>query len=481
MDSILNTIGGRQIAPHSEKWLPNIEPATGQPYGKLPESDVTDVDAAVQAASAARDAWAELGGQERGAHLHALADAVEARSEELARLESIDNGKPIALARTIDIPRAVQNLRFFADAAHTDRSEILRTGEQAINTVIRQPVGIAGVISPWNLPLYLLTWKIAPALAAGNPVVAKPSELTPATAARLGEISIECGLPPGVLNIVHGSGGIAGEAIVAHPDVSAISFTGGTETGARISATAAPHFKKVSLELGGKNPNIIFDDADLDAALAGSIRSSFANQGQICLCGSRVLVHASRYEAFVDSLVDQASKLRIGDPLDDKTQQGALVSAAHRDKIMASVEHARDEGGEVLCGGGVPDDLPDRCQDGFYYRPTVIAGLPMDAATNQQEIFGPVVTVSMFEDDDEVIEMANATRYGLSASIWTRDAVRARRVAECIEAGTVWVNCWLLRDLRVPFGGVKHSGVGREGGEEAMRFFTEPKTICEVP
>jgi aminomuconate-semialdehyde/2-hydroxymuconate-6-semialdehyde dehydrogenase len=480
MESVRNTIDGAMVDSIGGHWLENIEPATGAVCGRIAASDALDVQAAVDAAERAFVDWSTRPAAERGALLHRLADAIEAEIESLARMESIDNGKPIGLARSVDIPRAVTNLRFFAEAGMGDRTEIVLTEGTAVNTVLRQPVGVVGLISPWNLPLYLLTWKIAPALIMGNTCVAKPSELTPVTAARLGELAIAVGFPPGVLNIVHGTGSAAGEAIVTHPRIRAVSFTGGTETGARIAAAAAPHFKKVSLELGGKNPNIIFEDADLDVALPTSLRSSFTNQGQICLCGSRILAHDSVYERVVESIVEGAVALRIGDPLEETTQQGALVSQAHRDKVAACVEHARTEGGEVLCGGGVPRDLPGRCRGGFFYEPTVITGLPMSAVTNTREIFGPVVTITPFASQEEAIELANATDYGLSASIWTSDADRGRAVAAAIEAGTVWVNCWMLRDLRVPFGGVKRSGVGREGGEEGMRFFTEPKTICEA-
>ena len=478
MNDVLHTIDGRQVPAVSGRWLDNIEPATGQVYGRLAAGDAADVDAAVQAAEAAQADWAACGPEKRSACLHRLADAVESELDAMARMETVDNGKPIGLSSSMDIPRAVTNLRFFAEAALANRTEEYVTGDVAVNSVVRDPIGVVGLISPWNLPLYLFTWKIAPALAAGNAVVAKPSELTPVTAARLGELSVAAGMPPGVLNIVHGTGPSVGEAMVAHPRIKAISFTGGTSTGARIATTAAPHFKKLSLELGGKNPNIIFDDADLEAALATSLRSSFANQGQICLCGSRILVHREVQERVIESLVEGARGLRLGDPLDPETQQGALVSADHRDKVAACVDRARAEGGTVRCGGRMPASLPDRCAAGYFYEPTVITGLPIDAVTNMEEIFGPVVTITPFEDEDEAVAMANATDYGLSASVWTTDDARMARVSRRIEAGTVWGNCWLLRDLRVPFGGVKHSGVGREGGEEAMRFFTEPKTIC---
>ncbi|MAB83625.1 MAG: 2-hydroxymuconic semialdehyde dehydrogenase [Phycisphaerae bacterium] len=478
MQDVLNTINGRQVPPAADRWIENIEPATGLKLCRVPDSDAVDVQRAYESAVDAFPGWSGLDGAARGRHLHRLADAVEAELEQLARLESMDNGKPIGLSRSVDIPRAVENLRFFADAAATDRTEVFQTGDRARNLVHRDPIGVVGLISPWNLPLYLFTWKVAPALAAGNTVVAKPSELTPVTAARLGELATKSGLPPGVLNIVHGGGANAGEAIVRHEGIPAISFTGGTATGARISSQAGPLFKKLSLELGGKNPNILFDDADLESALATSLRSSFANQGQICLCGSRILVHDSIHDRVVQAIADGARGLRIGDPLDEHTQQGSLVSADHRDKVHACVERARADGGQVLCGGRFATGLPARCEGGFFYEPTVITGLGMEAEANREEIFGPVVTITSFETEEQAVAMANATNYGLSATIWTSSDDRANRIADQIDAGTVWINCWLLRDLRVPFGGVKHSGVGREGGEEAMHFFTEAKTVC---
>ncbi|HEX7708170.1 MAG TPA: aldehyde dehydrogenase, partial [Thermoanaerobaculia bacterium] len=392
--------------------------------------------------------------------------------DELARLESLDNGKPVSLAKRMDIPRAVANFRFFATAILHDSTEAHATDGIALNYTLRQPLGVAGLISPWNLPLYLLSWKIAPAIASGSCCVAKPSELTPLTAHRLAELSLEAGLPPGVLNIVHGYGAKAGAAICEHPDVPMISFTGGTVTGARVAAAAAPLFKKLSLELGGKNPNLVFADADLDDAIATSIRSSFANQGEICLCGSRIFVERSIYDEFVERFVVATKKLRVGDPADDATDVGALISEAHLEKVAGYLALAREEGGTIVTGGNRLD------RAGFYLEPAVITGLDCNCRTLQEEIFGPVVTITPFDNDEEAIAFANSTRYGLSASVWTQNLQRAHRIAAALDAGTVWINCWLLRDLRVPFGGAKESGVGREGGFESLRFFTEAKNIC---
>jgi aminomuconate-semialdehyde/2-hydroxymuconate-6-semialdehyde dehydrogenase len=379
----------------------------------------------------------------------------------------------------VDIPRAALNLRFFATAILHGRGDAHFTDEQALNYTRRDPLGVVGLISPWNLPLYLLTWKIGPAIAVGNTAVAKPSEVTPMTAYLLAELCVEAGLPPGVLNLVHGRGPSAGGPLVEHPDVKAISFTGGTVTGKAIASVCAPKLRKLSLELGGKNPNLVFADADLDVAVKESVRAGFANQGEICLCGSRLFVERTVHDDFVERFVERTKKLRVGDPLDDTTQQGALVSAAHLEKVMSYVELAGTEGGTIACGGGRPAGLPERCRDGFFLEPTVITGLGHGCRTNREEIFGPVVSIIPFDDEDHAVAMANDTDYGLSASVWTRDVHRAHRVARRIEAGTVWVNCWLVRDLRVPFGGMKQSGFGaREGGDEAMRFFTEPKNVC---
>lgn len=481
---INNLIDGELVAAASGATIETIEPASGCPWGTLPASGAADVDRAVDAAERAASAWCNASPADRCAVLCRLADLIDRDLERLAEIESTDNGKPVSLARAVDIPRSAINLRFFATRILHGSSEVHQTpaggvlGARALNYTLRQPIGVVGCISPWNLPLYLFTWKIAPALAAGNTVVAKPSEVTPATAFELSRLAIEAGMPPGVLNIVHGLGPDAGQAIVEHPRIKAVSFTGGTATGQRIAATAAPMFKKLSLELGGKNPTIVFADADFDEAISTSVRAGFANQGQICLCGSRIYVERAIVDRFVEHYVDRAGALRVGDPRDTTTQVGAVVSESHRDKIEAAIAVATDEGGVIRTGGKRPKGLPSRCEGGYFVEPTVITGLGIDCRTNQEEIFGPVVTIAPFDTEDEAIALANGTSYGLSASVWTTNLTRAHRVAERIDAGTVWINCWLIRDLRVPFGGVKDSGVGREGGDEALRFFTEPKNVC---
>jgi aminomuconate-semialdehyde/2-hydroxymuconate-6-semialdehyde dehydrogenase len=469
---LANFIGGRFVAPQSGAYLDDVNPATEEVIAEVPDSDAHDVDEAVRAARAAFPAWSKTPAEQRSRALLKLADLIEHDLEKLARLESEDNGKTIALARRLDIPRAVANFRFFGTAILHQSSEAHVTDATALNYTLRQPLGVAGLISPWNLPLYLLSWKIAPAIASGNACVAKPSELTPLTANHLAELSVEAGIPPGVINIVHGVGAKAGAALVAHPDVPMISFTGGTVTGAKVAASAAPMFKKLSLELGGKNPNLVFADADLDDAVATSIRSSFWNQGEICLCGSRIFVERAAYDTFVERFVAATKELRIGDPADDKTDVGALVSAAHRDKVLGYIELAKREGGTIVAGGNRVDGK------GFFVEPTVITGLGCDCRVLQEEIFGPVVTITPFDDEAEALQFANSTRYGLSSTVWTRDLARAHRVAAAIDSGTVWINCWLLRDLRVPFGGAKESGVGREGGFESLNFFTEAKNVC---
>ena len=475
---LANLIDGRLQPARAGRQIDVFEPACGAVFAHCPDSDRDDIDSAVAAARRAFPGWAATPAEERARLLNRLADLVERDIDALARLESRDCGKPVKLARNLDIPRAVSNLRFFAAAITQWAGESHAMGERALNYTLRQPLGVVACISPWNLPLYLFTWKIAPALAVGNAVVAKPSEITPCTAARLGELAIEAGLPPGVLNIVHGSGARAGHALVEHADVKAISFTGSTKTGAAIAATVAPEFKKLSLEMGGKNPAIVFADADLsDANLDTIVRSGFANQGEICLCGSRLLIERPIYAAFTQRYLERVRALRIGDPEDAASDLGALVSRAHFDKVTACIERARSEGGHVLCGGEAVK-VEGRCVDGWFVAPTVIEGLSNDSATNQEEIFGPVVTLIPFDDDADALAIANGTRYGLAASLWTSNVERAHLVAARLEFGIVWINCWLLRDLRTPFGGVKQSGIGREGGVEALRFFTEAKNIC---
>lgn len=463
------------------------EPATARVYARVPDADESTVDRAVTAAQRAFPAWARTPATERSRLLLSLADRIDANLDRLANAESKDTGKPVSLARSVDIPRSSANLRFFATAILHTKSDFHDSGAggtpggvPAINYTKRAPRGVAACISPWNLPLYLLTWKIAPALATGNTVVAKPSEVTPATASILAQLALDAGFPAGVLNIVHGSGARTGSALVEHPAVHAVTFTGSTAVGAQIAQICARTCKRVSLELGGKNPFLIFDDADLDHALPACARAAFANQGQICLCGSRVLAHQSVYERTIEALTSHARALTPSDPADPDTTFGSLVSAQHLDKVAGFVDRARELGGLIHAGGERPgpDSLPQRCALGYFYLPTVISNLPNTCDVIQEEIFGPVVTVQPFKNEAEAVRLANSTRYGLAASIWTESLSRAHRVANAIDSGIVWVNCWMVRDLRTPFGGAKASGVGREGGDEALRFFTEPKNVC---
>lgn len=474
---ILNYIGGVLTAPVNNKFLDNTNPATGEVYGQIPASTEADVEQAVVAAEAAFPAWSETSSEHRFRILNRIAGLIEENLEAFALAETNDNGKPLSLSKRVDVPRASENFRFFATGLMHFASESHSMGSQAINYTLRKPVGVVGCISPWNLPLYLFTWKIAPALAAGNCVVAKPSEVTPMTAYLLSKVCMEAGLPAGVLNIVHGDGPDCGSAIVKHPRIKAISFTGSTRAGREIAATAAPMFKKISLELGGKNPNIIFADCDWEKMMRTTLQSSFANQGQICLCGSRILVEESIYEKFKAEFVQKAAALKPGDPLEESSRQGAVVSKLHFDKVMGCIDLARQEGGTVLLGGN-PVRPAGRCSNGYFIEPTIIEGLGSGCRTNMEEIFGPVVTLQSFRSEEEALQLANASDYGLAATIWTQDLSRAHRVAAMVHSGIIWVNCWLLRDLRTPFGGFKQSGVGREGGWEALRFFTEPKNVC---
>ena len=477
MQTIRNYINGEFIEPIGKTYIDNYNPATGKVYSLIPDSDQRDVESATEAALTAFPAWSNTPKDERSRILSKIANLITNNLERLAIAESVDNGKPVALAKLIDIPRAASNFHFYATGILHYASESYGMENTAINYTLRSPVGVAGCISPWNLPLYLFTWKIAPALASGNCVVAKPSEITPMTAFLLSELCIEAGLPKGVLNIVHGYGHKVGAAIAAHPKIPLISFTGGTKTGAEIARVAAPMFKKLSLELGGKNPNIIFADCDYENALKTTLNSSFSNQGQICLCGSRIFIEKSIYEKFKKDFVERVIKMKVGDPANPESRLGAVVSKSHMEKVLSYVELAKQEGGTILCGG-IQVKQEGEFAGGYYIAPAVIEGLSYDCRTNQEEIFGPVVTIMPFETEDEVMMYANSTQYGLASILWTENLTRAHRIANNLHTGIVWINCWLLRDLRTPFGGVKSSGVGREGGFDAFDFFTEPKNIC---
>ena len=477
MEKIQNYINGDLIPPQSGNYINNISPATGEVYSLIPDSDANDIEMAVIAAKDAFKTWGKLSKKERYDHIMHLADVIEEHFDVLVKAESRDNGKPEWLAQSVDIPRASENLKFFATASLHFNSEIHEMDGKAINYTLRQPIGVAGCISPWNLPLYLLTWKIAPALTAGNTVVAKPSEMTPMTAYLFSQICQKANFPKGVINIVHGYGNKVGDALSRHPDVPIVSFTGGTATGEKIAAAAAPMFKKLSLELGGKNPNIVFEDADFDKAVTIAVKAAFSNQGQICLCGSRLFVHESIYSDFKCAVIEETKNLKVGDPKDKNSNLGAVISEEHMNKILSCIEKAKLEGGEILIGGKRLI-LKGKLKNGYYIEPTIIDGLSVDCQTNQEEIFGPVVSMIPFKTEEEVIEMANSTKYGLSASIFSRDISRAHRVAAAIDSGVVWVNTWMLRDLRIPFGGMKSSGVGREGGFKSLQFFTEPKNVC---
>lgn len=472
-----NYIGGHFIGPLSGQFISNINPATGGEYGQVPDSNTKDIDLAVAAAAKAFPQWSVTPTEKRFAILNRIADLIDTHLDELALAETNDNGKPLWLSKSMDIPRASSNFRFFATAIMHFANESHAMEDRGFNYTLRQPIGIVGCISPWNLPLYLFTWKIAPALAAGNCVIAKPSEVTPVTAFLLGKICKEAGLPDGVLNIVHGTGPHCGEAIVAHPSIKAISFTGSTRAGERIAGIAAPMFKKLSLELGGKNPTVIFADCDWDKMMETTVRSAFSNQGQICLCGSRILIEASIYDKFKTEFVTRVKELQVGDPLEEMNRQGALVSQLHFDKVMGCIDTAVKEGGTILCGGNAVNP-GGRCANGYFIEPTVIEGLGPGCQTNREEIFGPVVTLQSFNTEEDALQLANDSHYGLAASIWTSNISKANRVGAQVECGIIWVNCWLVRDLRTPFGGMKDSGVGREGGWDALRFFTETKNIC---
>ena len=476
MKELLNYIAGEWQKPISDMWLDNAEPATGKVYSRLPDSTNEDVDMAVEAAKKAFPMWSSKSVEERSRILLAIALEMKSSFDALAEAESRDQGKPLQLSKVMDIPRAIQNIEFFATEILHFASES-HAAKGVVNYTVHSPIGIVGCISPWNLPLYLFTWKIAPALAMGNCVIAKPSELTPLTATMFAELCMKAGLPPGVLNIVHGSGKQTGAAIVDHPEIKAISFTGGTVTGEHIASVAAPTFKKLSLELGGKNPSIIFADCDFEEAVHQAVRSAFTNQGEICLCGSRILIEDSIYDQFRDAFVNKVKQLTVGDPFEDGINVGALVSKSHWEKVLSYIQLAKEEGGTILCGGTTVSPK-GRCEQGWFIEPTVIEGLDNACRTNQEEIFGPVVTLQRFSSEEEAIALANGTRYGLAANVWTQHLAKAHRMAHALDFGIVWINCWLLRDLRTPFGGMKDSGVGREGGFEVLRFFSETKNVC---
>ena len=477
MQKIKNYINGELVLPYSNTYIDNYNPSTGKVYSLIPDSDQKDVNDAVEAAKKAFPEWSAKSKEKRSELLIRISDLIIKNLDRLAEAESVDNGKPLWLSKQVDIPRAASNFHFYATAILHYASEAHAMEEVAINYTLRTPLGVAGCISPWNLPLYLFSWKIAPALAAGNCVVAKPSEITPMTAYLLSELCIEAGLPKGVLNIVHGYGHKVGAAITAHPAVPLISFTGGTQTGAEIARIAAPMFKKLSLELGGKNPNIIFEDCNFEKALHTTLQSSFANQDQICLCGSRIFVQRSIYKKFRDAFLDKVKTMKVGNPMEETSKLGAIVSKSHMEKILSYITLAREEGGQVIAGGERVI-LEGECKEGWFIQPTVIEGLPFNCRTNQEEIFGPVTTIMPFDTEEEVLIWANSTQYGLASILWTENLTLAHRMANKLNSGIVWINCWLLRDLRIPFGGVKNSGVGREGGFEALHFFTEPKNVC---
>ena len=477
MEKIKNYINGELVEPSSGKYIDNYNPASGKVYSLIPDSNENDINTAVLAAKNAFQSWSKTSKKYRSDLLMRLASRIEDYSEELIIAESRDNGKPEFLARLVDIPRASENFRFFATAILHFSSELHDMDGKALNYTLREPIGVAACISPWNLPLYLLTWKIAPALAAGNTVVAKPSEVTPMSAYILSKICAEIDFPPGVLNIVHGLGSKIGDSLTGHEDTPIVSFTGGTQTGRHIAGIASPMFKKISLELGGKNPNIVFADANFDKAVSMAVKAGFSNQGQICLCGSRLFIEDGIYEKFKEALIEKVSKLKVGDPQDNDVDLGAVVSKEHMNKVLSKITLAKKLGGNILIGGNrklIEGDL----SNGYYIEPTVIENLSFDCEVNQEEIFGPVLTLIPFKGEEEVISMANSTKYGLSASIFTENLSKGHRVAAAVKSGVVWINTWLLRDLRIPFGGMKQSGVGREGGFKSLQFFTEPKNVC---
>lgn len=473
---LYNYINGQKTPAKAGEWIDNINPATGEVISLIPRSQMEDAAEAILAAkSGFSGEWASWSHQERADLLDKIADQIEARLEEFALAESQDNGKPLHLARKIDIPRAVSNFRFFAGAIRHDETGCHMMAD-ALNYTLRKPLGVVSLITPWNLPLYLLTWKVAPALAMGNTIVAKPSEVTPTTATLLADVIDKLGVPKGVFNLIHGYGAEVGTSLTSHSAVKGISFTGGTATGRIVAASGAPLFKKLSLELGGKNSSIVFADCNFEQTVAGVTRAAFLNQGQVCLCGSRILVERSIYKKFVTAVVEQLKKMKVGDPNSEDTGLGALISLAHREKVERYINQAREEGATIY--GGARPDLGEKFSKGAWLSPAVITDIPPTSACSMEEIFGPVVVIHPFDTEKEALEIANSVEYGLAGTVWTEDLRKAHRVAGSIESGMVWVNTWLHRDLRVPFGGVKNSGVGREGGTLSLDFFSEKQNIC---
>jgi aminomuconate-semialdehyde/2-hydroxymuconate-6-semialdehyde dehydrogenase len=481
MEKILNFIHGKFEEPIAGSFFPLEDPSRGEVFAHCADSDEKDADVAVKSAKQAFVSWSKASVSERSEVMFTIADLIESNSDELARLESQDNGKPVWLCKKVDIPRAAENFRFFAKAISQFSNESFDMGDSGLNYTLKVPLGPVVCISPWNLPLYLFTWKIAPALATGNTVIAKPSEVTPASAYFFAKLCKEAGLPDGVLNICHGHGAKIGDALIRHPDVRAVSFTGGTATGKHISRVCAERLIPCSLELGGKNPAVVFEDCDFDYTVKQLVRASFTNQGQICLCASRILIEESIYGSFKEKFISEVQKLKVGSPIEDDSDMGAIVSKQHYKKIKGYIELALSEGGVLLTGGKeaiLADSQQKDFSKGYFLEPTVFEGLSNKSRTNQEEIFGPVVTLQPFSGRSEALHLANDTPYGLSATVWTQNLETAHYVSREIEAGVIWVNTWLQRDLRTPFGGMKQSGLGREGGVEALKFFTEPKNIC---
>ena len=475
---IQNFIGGKFVKPTNNDYIENHNPAENTVIAKIPNSSFEDIELAVEAANDAFQGWSNLPIEKRIEWLRKIANALELKKVKIAELESIDTGKPISLATRVDAERSIRNFNFFADQAE-NLAELRFEMDDATNFVHRKPIGIVGLITPWNLPLYLLTWKIAPALVMGNTIIAKPSEMTPLTANLLCEILQSIDFPSGVINVVQGLGKDVGQAIVEHPKIRAISFTGGTVTGKSVAATAAPMFKKLSLELGGKNATIILDDADISVAAKGAARAAFTNSGQVCLCGSRILVASSIYSQFVDALIEEIDAMKVGNPKSQDTDIGSVISQSHMEKVLSYINLAEQEGGTILTGGSSLS-LDEPNADGFFVAPTLIGGLAIDSRCATEEIFGPVATIHRFETDQDAISMANITEYGLAGSVWTTNTTRGKTIAEQIDSGVLWVNTWLHRDLRTPFGGVKNSGVGREGGDWSLNFFSEFSNICVI-